>query len=135
MKEKKPKQPKVALSETELVKRQAKKMLKDIYRVQASSVSVDKKTSSEGVHVWKDSDFYFSVVFQSARQKYEFLDAINKKFNLNIENIKTSDDIISIINGLKFAENLNIKLSNEKAADYVYANLELAQLVLDGEEF
>ena len=71
MKKNKEKKVKIVKSESELVKEQAARMLKDMDRLQATQKGgVDSKEKVTAVDIWKDSDFYFSVVFQTAKQKY-----------------------------------------------------------------
>jgi hypothetical protein len=123
-------------SEMQLVERQAAKMLKDMERVQATnSKSRDQKTEKSSVDIFKDSDFYFSVVFQTSTQKYQFLQSFSKMFQLGIEEILSDDQVIQIINGMKLAKNLKIDLKQEGIKPYPYADLELAQLALDNEVF
>lgn len=135
-KPKEPKPPKPILTEAELAYRQAEKMQKDMKRVQATNMkSVDQKENIEGVDIWKDSDFYFCVVFQSARQKYTFLEELSKKINLGIDQCRSSDEMIQIINGLEFAKKLGIILQSEKSPNYPYPNLELSKLTLDDQSY
>lgn len=135
-KPKKVKEAKPAVSEMELAERQAQKMMRDMTRLQATQTkSTDQKDVREGVDIWKDTDFFFSVVFQSAGQKYAFLEQFSKMFGLGIDNVRAGDEVFSIFNGLKLAELLKIKIPNEKAPKYVYPNLELKDLALDGEDF
>lgn len=123
---------KIQLSEVELARKQAEKMLKDMGRLQATQKgSLDQKKVREGVDLWKDTDFFFSVVFQSSAQKYAFLEAFSKKFGLGIDNAMAGDEVYQIINGLKLAANLGIKIPAEKSVKFPYPNLELAQLALD----
>lgn len=135
-KPKKPKEKKPAPSELELLQKQADRMLRDMNRLQnTQSASGDQKKERSAVDIWKDTDFYFSVVFQSSAQKYQFLEQFSKKFGLGIDNIRNEDEVFSIVNGILLAKILGFKLDLEKAPAYVYPNLELKELSLDGEEF
>lgn len=135
-KPKAPKAPKIVMPESVLAERQAQKMMKDMSRLRATQAkSPDQKSVREGVDIWKDTDFYFSVVFQSSAQKYVFLEAFSKMFGLGFDNVRSGDEVFSIFNGLKLAEKLNVKIPDEKMPAYVYPNLALKDLTLDGEEF
>lgn len=97
--------------------------------------STDQKEFREGVDQWKDSDFYFSVVFQSAKQKYEFLEFFSKKFGLGLDSVKSNDEIIQVVNGIKLAEKIGLDLKVETSPPYPYPNLELKEMALDNEAF
>ena len=127
-------QPKVEVSEKDLAQKQAKKMMRDIYRVQRTG-KVGAENNVETAHIWRDTDFYFSVVFQTSAQKYEFLEQLSKRAKLGIDQIKSGDEVVQIINGIKLAKSLGIELKEYKCNDYVYPDLELAKLILDGEDY
>lgn len=82
--------------------------------------------------LWMDTDFFFSVVFQSEAQKYAFLEEFCKKFGVDIDT--TSDGQIQVINGMGLANRMGIALKPEVAIEYPYTNLELRPFVLDSEE-
>ena len=106
---------KIATTELDIATKQAEKMLRDMYRVQATqNKSADQKENRSSVDLWKDTDFFFSIVFQSSAQKYTFLEAFSKKFGLGIDNAKSNNEIIQVVNGLKLAKNLDIKIPSEK---------------------
>jgi hypothetical protein len=76
---------------------------------------------------WMDTDFYFSIVFQNSEQKNKFLQAVSW----------TSEDMegVEIVNGLKLAEHLGVKLEKITSKDYPMADLALKDLILDVENF
>lgn len=76
--------------------------------------------------IWFDTDFFFSVVFQSEAQKYAFLKAAGW--------IVDQDEQVQIVNGLELAKKMGIALRPEVALEYPYTDLELRPLVLDSEE-
>lgn len=135
-KPKAPKPPKPIKTEIQLAEEQAARMLRDMNRLQATSNKpiADREVRS-GVDIWSDSDFFFSIVFQSAAQKYLFLEFFSKKFGLGIDEVRTGDEKCQILNGLKLAEKLGLNLPSEKSGNFPYPNLELSKLALDGEEF
>ena len=89
-----------------------------------------KKKSSVNKDMWIDYDFFFSVVFQSSEQKYQFLDFMREKFGIEV----TQDDNCQIINGLKFAEKVGLKLKKESTKDFPYGDIELRPFILDDED-
>lgn len=131
-----PKAPKIIQTEQQLAEKQAARMLKDMGRLQNTQrTSTDQKSVREGVDIWKDGDFFFSVVFQSAHQKYKFLKEWTEKLKIDPDHIPSNDETLTIINGLVLAEKFGIKIDAEKSGDYPYPNLELKALALDVEEF
>jgi DNA polymerase III epsilon subunit-like protein len=128
---KKPKIEKVKKSEKDIVLSYADKVIGG----KVSRGHVDKRfefTKKEGTvnkELWLDNDFYFSVVFQSSDQKYQFLDFLAEKLKLEIE----KDEQVSIVNGMKFAEALNVPIKKEVANSFPYGNIDLLPLVLDAE--
>lgn len=128
------KKEKIPVSEKELLEKQAARMLKDMDRLQQTQ-DPSKKTSTTAVDIWKDTDFYFSVVFQSAQQKYEFLEQFSKKFGLGVDEVKSSDEVFSIVNGIKLSQKLGFNIRLEKKPSYVYPDLELREMALDADEF
>lgn len=130
--EKPVKEPKVQLSESELVHKEANKIMSQIHRLRDTTKHSDKKDFVTNTDLWLDSDFFFSIVFQSSQQKYAFLEAFSKMFKVDIDTSK--DERIQIINGLKLAESLDIALKQETALQYPYPDLELRKLALDEEQ-
>lgn len=112
-------------SESELVHQYANKVIEG----KASRGHTDKRfnyTKREGTvnkELWLDVDFFFSVVFESAEQKYEFL----KQLKVPVD----EEERVQIVNGLKLAEKLGIKLQREKRMDYPYGSLDLRPFVMD----
>lgn len=137
-KPKKPRKPKIEKSERELVEAYAQKVLNA-----ATSTMVDRKdlhaiVAGHGTEVRKtatmlamDRDFYFSVVFQTADQKYQFLEALAAKLNLPLET--SADEAVDIVNGLKLAAALDIPLKLEKPISYPVSDVQLLPFVLDTE--
>lgn len=127
------KKPKVQKSEAE-ISRQYAKIIMDKQRTRGmmSQQFQDlKKKTTINKDLWQDSDFFFSVVFQSAQQKYEFLTLFFEKFGIEPED--SGRGTIQIINGLKFADQLKFPLKKEVAADYPCGNIDLKQFILDEE--
>lgn len=116
-------------SEEELVKKYAKRvMMNSRYhgRVDGEKFKGLKKESKENKNIWLDDDFYFSVVFQTAEQKNEFL----AKAGLMVYDGVTTN---KIINGLEFAESLNIELKKETTRKYPTCDIDLMPYILDNE--
>lgn len=115
-------------SESELVHDYVKKVI----RGKQSRGHVDQRfayTKSQKTvnkELWLDTDFFFSVVFQSEKQKYEFL----QKLGIEADN----DGQIQILNGLQFAKKLGIDLEKESALPYPTGSIDLMPLILDTEE-
>lgn len=81
--------------------------------------------------LWFDTDFFFSVVFQSEAQKYEFLNHLKEQYGLDFD-----DNLqIQIVNGLEFAKKMGLSLRPEIRLEYPYTDLEIRPLVLDSDEF
>ena len=125
-------------SEEELVRKYAKRVImNDRYhgRVDKKKFKGIAKTESVNKNLWMDTDFFFSVVFESAQQKMEFL----KKSGL-IKLIEKADeaflegDQVQIINGIRFAKSMGVELSAESRREYPVGNLDLMPFVLDNEE-
>lgn len=111
-------------------------MLRDLSRLKnTQGKSSDQKDFTEGVDVWKDADFFFSVVFQSAKQKVLFLEFLKSKIGISFETEPNSPFQIQIINGLKLAEKMGCPLPIVTPTDYVYPDLALKAVVLDNENF
>ena len=91
-----------------------------------------KKTNKD---LWLDSDFFFSVVFQSREQKVQFLHALALQLGMDVESFFQTEYTSQIINGLQLADKMNIPLEGEFTKDYPLPNMELRELVLDDSEF
>lgn len=131
-KERKPREKKI-VSEEDLVIKEANRLMTHVENLRDTTKSSDKKLNVTNTDLWLDSDFYFSVVFQSSQQKYKFLTKLKEMFSLDID---TSDDNrIQIINGLKFGESIGVDFSKEKPLQYPYPDLELRKLALDDDKF
>jgi hypothetical protein len=128
VKEKKVKETK---SETQLVHEYVAKVV----RGKQSRGHVDerfaftKQDATVNKNLWLDTDFFFSVVFQSEAQKYAFLKAAGWPLSPQEE-----EGQIQIVNGLKLAQALGVKLKIEKRLAYPQGDLELRPFVMDMEE-
>jgi len=91
-------------------------------------IAYEKKVNK---NLWLDSNFYFSVVFQSAEQKIDFLNKLGVTTEEIEEAIYCGKQ--SIINGLKFAKKLKIELEEENREEYPLPDLELLPYILDTE--
>ncbi len=115
-------------SEIEIVESYARGIMKrQLTRGQADRIIKTGTTTNKDL--WLDTDFYFSVVFQSTKQKNQFMDEFLKKFKVEFD----KDDKITIVNGMKLAEKMGIKLEKEKAAEYPIGALDLRPFVMDNE--
>lgn len=132
-KEKKPKAPKIQKSEEQITREYAERVM----RGKQSRGHVDKRfdftktDTAVNKDMWLDSDFFFSVVFQSGEQKYQFLKKFQEFFKFEIENFEDSQ--IQIVNGLKLADAMKIELKREKSREFPYGSLDLKPYVLDDE--
>lgn len=127
--EKAEKTPKPQKSEAELVRQYANIiMAKQRTRGMIADKFQDMKGQKPNKDLWQDSDFFFSVVFQSKDQKYQFLERLEEMFPLNAND---RGDTIQIINGIRLAESMGIELRKEIANDYPTGNIELRDLILD----
>ena len=125
-----PKPPKVIPSEGELVKKYVNKVIKNqVYhgRVDVSKFGGLEHDKSVSKNLWLDTDFYFSVVFQSAEQKYQFLDAMGWKAEF-------AEEQIQIVNGLELAKKMGVPLKEEETKPFPSGNIDLLPFVLDNEE-
>ncbi len=134
IKEKKPRKPKQTKSEAEIAREYATRIMhRQITRGHVGKRFKDlgpQKTTEKDL--WMDTDFFFSVVFQSSQQKYAFLDAFCKQFGVQIEAV--GEDRIQVLNGLKLAEQMKINLVKESIDEPPYGSLELRPYVLDTEK-
>ena len=89
------------------------------------------KKSDVNKSLWMDTDFFFSVVFESSEQKYQFLDFIRQKFGIDFETYETAQ--IQIVNGIRFSKSIGMNLKREKAANYPGPPLDLMPYILDDE--
>ncbi|AFC22560.1 hypothetical protein phi1422_0040 [Bdellovibrio phage phi1422] len=133
-KPKAPKPPKEKPSEQELVRRYANRTIKNaLYhgRVDGQKFAGLQHDKTVSKDLWLDTDFYFSVVFQSSEQKYEFLKGLSKRF----PNCVTIDEKnrIQIVNGLNLATAFAIPLTKVTTKDFPTGNLDLKSFVLDTE--
>ncbi len=88
-----------------------------------------EKTVSK--NLWLDTNFYFSVVFQSTRQKMEFLEKWEAFSDKLVGESMSSISKLQIINGLKLAKALNIELQEETTRPYPTGNIDLMPFCLD----
>lgn len=95
-------------------------------RIDSSKFKGLEHTHSVSKNLWMDTDFFFSVVFQSAEQKYEFL----QKLKVLVE----KNDQVQIVNGLELAKHLGISLKSETTKEYPTGNLDLMPFILDNEQ-
>lgn len=115
-------------SESEIVQQYAKGIMnRQVARGQADRIIKTGTTTNKDL--WLDTDFFFSVCFQSTKQKNAFMEQFLKKFQIEVD----ENDKLQIINGLKLAEKMGIKLENEKAFSYPVGSLDLRPFVLDNE--
>jgi hypothetical protein len=132
--EKKPRKPKDEKTEEQLVHEYVNKVI----RGKQSRGHVDqrfeytKTGTAVNKDMWLDTDFFFSVVFQSSEQKYKFLEAVQKLFKFELEDFYETQ--VEIVNGLKLAQSMGIDLKKESAREYPYGSLDLRPYVLDDEE-
>ena len=128
-----PKAPKVEKTEEELVHRYVNQVIGG----KLARGHVDKRfayTKAEGTvnkEMWLDTDFFFSVVFQSSEQKYKFLEDFQKMFKFELEDFYGTQ--VQIINGVKLAGSMSIELKKETAREFPYGTLDLLPYVLDDE--
>ncbi len=118
-------------SETDIVRQYAKIIMdkqktRDMLRSEFKDMRLEKKPNKT---LWMDNNFYFSVVFQSVDQKFEFLNFLVDTFNIEYEQYST----VNIINGLKLAEKMGCKLKKEIANPFPLGNMELRNFILDEE--
>lgn len=126
------KKPRVKKSESEIVKDYALKVIhgKMVRGHADQRFGFTKTAQTNNKDLWLDTDFYFSVVFQSTKQKNDFIEQLVKKFQVPVD----EDDKVQIINGLKLAEKLGIKLENEKNKEFPQGDLDLRPFCLDNEK-
>lgn len=118
-------------TEAELVLRYANRVIKNQqYHGRVDTEKFDNleyKTNTKTLFL--DVDFFFSVVFQSSRQKYEFME----KWEQMHSAVDSEFSKIQIVNGLKLATALGIDLKLETSREYPTGNLDLMSFVLDEE--
>ena len=129
-----PKPPKIEKTEREIVEGYAKKVIDG----KIARGHYDKRfewhkrlKGNTSKDIWIDNDFYFSVVFQSGEQKYQFLKEFAER--LGVEILETEQ--VKIVNGLELAAKMNIAIKSESALPYPYGDLSLRQFTLDAEYF
>lgn len=123
------------MSEEDYVKRYAARVIaNEGYhgRIDGKKFSnlANKKTVNRAL--WMDTDFYFSIVFQSSTQKDKFLKEFTEKMGLNVEGVKEGG--IQILNGMALAGVLGIDLEPETSKDYPLPDLDVREFVLDSAE-
>lgn len=118
---------KATKSEAEIVRSYANRVIKNqqYHGRIADKFKGLKQERSVSKNLWMDDDFFFSVVFQSSEQKYEFL----KQLGVEVD----KEGTIQIVNGLKLADKLNIALKLETTKDYPTGSIDLKPFVLDTE--
>lgn len=87
----------------------------------------DKTISKD---LWLDTDFFFSVVFQSRRQKLEFMEKWTQMHTAVDTEIPGR---LQIVNGLKLAKALGIELSPETSMEYPTGQMDLLPFIMDFE--
>lgn len=120
-------------SESELVKEYANKVIRNTVhhgRVEKRFDGFNDKSVNK--KLWTDTDFFFSVVFQSSEQKYKFMEFLLDKFGDEFVEVDGKGQI-QIVNGLGLAKAMGCELKLEKRADYPLPNLDLMPFVLDNE--
>lgn len=124
-----PKEPKVEKTSEQLAREYADRIINGkIARGHTDKrFAYTKKDSTVNKEMWIDTDFFFSVVFQSLEQKYEFIKKVAWKTEVD------HDSKIQIVNGLDLAKQMGIELKKETAQDSPYASLDLLPFVLDNE--
>lgn len=140
-KEPKPKKEKIEkVKKEKVVKTEAELVQEYVGRIingKKSRGHVDERfayTKADGTvnkEMWRDVDFFFSVVFQSKAQKYEFMEFIEEKFGFEFD--EEIGHQIQIVNGFKLSGVMGHELKPEKAMPYPYGSLDLKPLVLDEE--
>jgi len=128
-----PKKPKEVPSEKQLVHNYVNRIIKNQEyhgRIDPSKFEGLKQQRTVNKDLWKDTEFYFSVVFQSTEQKYQVLDALQKLFNLEVDLYEK----ITIVNGLSLAKSLNVPIVHESSRPYPMGSLDLLPFVLDPED-
>lgn len=123
-------------TEEELVKKYVNKVIRNQQyhgRVDTDKFSgLEYKAASKNLFL--DTDFYFSVVFQSRAQRFEFLEKWEKIHESLVGAPLEDIQSFKIINGLKLAEALGIELTKETTNDYPTAQIDLLPFVLDSEK-
>lgn len=130
LKEKKPEP-----TEAELVRKYTNRVIKNqIYhgRVDNEQFKGLEHDRTVSKNLWMDTDFFFSVVFQSSEQKCEFLKKVMQKFEGTIE--PDENYSIQILNGLDLAKCMGIELKPETTKEYPTGNLDLMPFCLDNED-
>jgi hypothetical protein len=131
--DKKPKAPKEEPTERELVHKYVNRVIMNqIYhgRIDDDRFAGLKQDKAVNKNLWMDADFFFSVVFQSSEQKYQFLEGLKAKLGVEFDSM----DEIQIVNGLLLAKAFGIELKEVESKDYPTGNIDLMPFVLDNEE-
>lgn len=123
-------------TEEEIVRKYAKRVIMNQSyhgRVDAEQFKGMAKKDTVNKGIWMDTDFFFSVVFQSQDQKVEFLKKLNQA---EITEEISEGRVIQIVNGLELAKHLGIELTiYEHREEYPLADMSVAPMVLDTETF
>lgn len=118
-------------TEEELVRRYVNRTIRNAqYHGRVSDekyngLGYDKPVSK---NIWLDTDFYFSVVFQSKRQKLEFMEKWEQMHPAVDTDLPSK---IQILNGLKLAKALGIELQLEESKPYPTGNIDLFPFIMD----
>lgn len=127
------KKEKVEKSEGELVHSYVKRVMDG----KKSRGHIDERfaeTKADGTvnkEMWRDQDFFFSFLFESAAQKYQFIEQFEKLFALEFD--EEYGHQIQIVNGYELGKRMGFTMTKEESLPYPGADLELKPLVLDNE--
>lgn len=134
LKKKKTKKPKQEKSESQLVHEYVDKVIKGKASRGHTDSRFDYTKNENAVNkdLWLDTDFFFSIVFGSEAQKYDFLKGLQKLYKFEIEGFEESQ--VQIVNGYLLAKEMGIELKDEVALDYPLGPMDLRPFVLDDEE-
>lgn len=130
----KPKKEKIVKSESEIVHAYAKRVMdgkKSRGHVDDRFLDETKAEGTVNKELWRDQDFFVGFIFESKAQKYEFMAAIEQKFNFEFDELPGHQ--IQIANGYRLAGLMGIVLRKEEAQPYPGTSLDLLPLVLDNE--
>ena len=132
---------KVKKSEREIVEQYAlQTMRKYQTRGHGGGTIEAKEGGAVNKDLWLDRDFYFSVVFQSKKQKYAVMAALEELVRTHTEHKEFELDEpegsqVQIVNGVRLAQLLGIEIQLETSREYPYGDLDLKPYVLDEEAF
>lgn len=133
------KKEKASKSETELIEKAGRDIIsKFMTRGQAKGKFGSDRDQNVNKDLWLDTDFYFSIVFQSSDQKYDFLNQLMemlKKKGNEVELDKGNGYPVQIINGLKLGTAMGFSLKDEMSREYPLGDEKLKEFALDEETF